>query len=79
MTKHLCCQVSKECWHNTTPERIQEIVDAMKARDKEQEANLPAPGNQRQGFGDQVEGYWMTPAGGWSPARWRLLGTWQRS
>ena len=45
MTKHLCCQVSKECWHNTTPERIQEIVDAMKAHDKEQEAQWARDNN----------------------------------
>ena len=31
MFKHLCCRVSKECRHNSTPERIEEIIAQKKA------------------------------------------------
>lgn len=37
MFKHLCCKVSNECWHNSTPERIAEIIAEGKAKRKAEE------------------------------------------
>ena len=33
--KHFCCLISKECGHNSTPERIQEIIDQQKKEEAE--------------------------------------------
>jgi hypothetical protein len=43
--KHLCCYVSKECWHNSTPQRIEELLAQAKAKqaaeEKERVKHLP--------------------------------------